>query len=1358
MAMLANSSTLTARLIRISGSLGAVVLAYYLYVFGIVPMVEPVASSRKDDLHVDVVDDDVAREAPEHFKKWFGQNPNAWELKNPKILQNEQGMLLLNEYQTLGDGRVKIKPCTMVLLPSGEFETQADRRRAAVIMQAPAGAILEFKPAFDLRRGEVGRLVGGQLLGDVTIRSDQKLPGPEDDLFISTYDVELSETTVATPHPLEFRWGPNHGQGRNLVIELKPDPSKREQGPSVSGINSLEILYDVSMHAIIGHEATTGRMNRSPENAADSLFAGSSSDGELTPVTVTCQGPFRFDLIEHQATFRDHVDVRRMNPDGASDQLTCELLSFYFEEEARPGAKPGASPKLKPRRIEALGRPVILTSPAQNATARGERLEYDLTTRRVSLEAEKTVYFKQNENEIEARQLHYKPDETEGRLGSFLGVGPGWLVWHLEDESEPGEPRKFEANWTRHLRSRPHEGYEVISLEGSARAQVTGMGSLTSEEIHAWLKPNPIPKPPAAASSPVAGLPQEKPKREFDWVPDRMLARENVVMSSAEAEGKADRLEIWFTVLAPNQTPQAAVAAHVPGNSASSPGVSVPVTGAGGDTPWRSSVPGNPQRAPSTQYVSNQMPAIPNQVPPSGRAGTAPRIAAPPENHLGGMAGPAPPRKREQHFGISGKLIQAQVTLRDREGELSRLVVTGSARVVETQTARPDERPLVVEGDLLNVTQTSPLDTAISVTGKPAHVQGRGLTLNGSTVNVNRATNQVWIDGKGQMVILVDRDLEGNILPAPTPLSVTWLGRMNFDGKLARFEETVQVVREQQKLQTETLEVTLDQKIDFAEAKISQRPEIERIECREGVTLESRQFDPRGLKSIARLQTRDLSLHQKTGAITGSGPGWLEQVGRGNPDGITVPGQAAAAAASPETEDNGLNYLRVTFQQAMTGNMHRRQMIFSDDVESVYGPVENWNQQLDPDRPQQLGERGIVMNCRELTVNQMPATTPTGKPSIEMRTEGNTLVEGQAFTAKATRMTYTDAKQLLVLEGEQRTSAELWRQPKVGGRASKLVARKILYWRDSNRVEINGAKEFDLTQIPTERPDARRRAARQATAALKPRPMNHANHNQFRQACDLLREAERVVIFSGAGISAESGIPTFRDAEGLWQRFPPEQFATWSGLIQSALLRPGQLAEFVYEVLWPIASAEPNAGHLAVAQLQQHTRVSVITQNIDALHQAAGSREVHEIHGSIFETVSLRGTRRRVLRREELRTMAQALQRAQHGLFRRTRLALVLNRLLGIDWRGLHRPRLVLFGDTLAEPDWSAAQAVTAACDLFIQVGCSGQVFPAANLPLMANQQGTPVISISLDVESGHLQLRGTAAQVLPLLVAETFE
>jgi NAD-dependent deacetylase len=136
-----------------------------------------------------------------------------------------------------------------------------------------------------------------------------------------------------------------------------------------------------------------------------------------------------------------------------------------------------------------------------------------------------------------------------------------------------------------------------------------------------------------------------------------------------------------------------------------------------------------------------------------------------------------------------------------------------------------------------------------------------------------------------------------------------------------------------------------------------------------------------------------------------------------------------------------------------------------------------------------------------------------------------------------------------------------------------------------------------------------------------------------------LRKAKRVVVFTGAGISAESGIPTFRDADGFWQRFPPEQFATWSGLLRTVVTHPRSVAEFVLNVVEPIAKAQPNAAHQAVFTLEQHVSTTVVTQNIDGLHQSAGSADVLEIHGSLLEVVDT--STGRVIERFERSNLAQ---------------------------------------------------------------------------------------------------------------------
>ncbi|MCP4499772.1 MAG: iron dicitrate transport regulator FecR [Deltaproteobacteria bacterium] len=264
------------------------------------------------------------------------------------------------------------------------------------------------------------------------------------------------------------------------------------------------------------------------------------------------------------------------------------------------------------------------------------------------------------------------------------------------------------------------------------------------------------------------------------------------------------------------------------------------------------------------------------------------------------------------------------------------------------------------------------------------------------------------------------------------------------------------------------------------------------------------------------------------------------------------------------------------------------------------------------------------------------------------------------------------------------------------------------------------------------------------------------------EVASLLHKAERVVVFSGAGVSKESGIDTFRDEGGLWEKFPPERFATASGLSKTALKEPKALAGFLREVLLPLALAAPNEAHNAIAELEKHCRVDVVTQNVDHLHQEAGSTRVHEIHGSLFQVVNGAGRVLRALKREDLVQMADALKRLEKSrLFTLLRMIKTIRPLLGISGKGasanaiVHRPSIVLFGEDMREPDWDRAQKAAARAELMIMVGTSQSVWPAASLPDHTWEGGGKVIGVGPEEGEADHWLLGRAAAVLPKLVRE---
>lgn len=233
-----------------------------------------------------------------------------------------------------------------------------------------------------------------------------------------------------------------------------------------------------------------------------------------------------------------------------------------------------------------------------------------------------------------------------------------------------------------------------------------------------------------------------------------------------------------------------------------------------------------------------------------------------------------------------------------------------------------------------------------------------------------------------------------------------------------------------------------------------------------------------------------------------------------------------------------------------------------------------------------------------------------------------------------------------------------------------------------------------------------------------------------------LRAARRIAVLTGAGVSAESGVPTFRDAQtGLWSRFRPEALAT-----PEAFARDPRLVWDWYE--WRrglVAAAAPNPAHVALARMEALVPgFALVTQNVDGLHARAGSTAVIELHGNIHRN----------------KCFAEGLPVA--------------------DWAstgaspprcprcgGPLRPDVVWFGEPLPAEALARAEAAARDCEVFMSVGTSAGVYPAAQLPLIARVAGACVIEVNLDPTplsaAATFRLHGRAGELLPRLVAQAW-
>lgn len=231
---------------------------------------------------------------------------------------------------------------------------------------------------------------------------------------------------------------------------------------------------------------------------------------------------------------------------------------------------------------------------------------------------------------------------------------------------------------------------------------------------------------------------------------------------------------------------------------------------------------------------------------------------------------------------------------------------------------------------------------------------------------------------------------------------------------------------------------------------------------------------------------------------------------------------------------------------------------------------------------------------------------------------------------------------------------------------------------------------------------------------------------------EALKESKSIVFFTGAGISAESGIPTFRGKEGLWNKFRPEELASFNAFIKN----PKLVWEWYNYRRKIVHEAQPNPAHLTIAEMQNHFKdVTVVTQNVDNLHRRAGSNKVFELHGNIERNFCINCKK---FHNEEL-DFSTGVPKCECG--------------------GLIRPDVVWFGEYLPEDQFLGGEKAAIESDIFFVVGTSVVVYPAAGLIYTAKASGALIVEVNLEEtdlsSSANYSYFGKAGEILPNIFEE---
>lgn len=1071
-------------------SLGVVLLAMLMYRWLLVPTMEPPARQP-----VKQVEFNTGLQSNAWWQRLF---PVAsWQHNSPKVLQTPRGILLFTECHQLGPDQWRLEPLTMIIPQSQSDSTNElsdlDSSMAdqdVWIVNADKGAVIQFREAFDWTKGRTPPVMGGRLEGQINITRRTQAPTEDRPWHLTTSDVQIDRRQILTFKPVEIRWDNSIIRGRELSIMLKQDLlSDSQDDTSPWGVlESMELNYIDEINVALPPGGLWADMKQSSPRLPN-------LQGLPANLRVQSGGPFRFDFISSEASLMNGVhathQVGSLPPDlFSSQELKVELTPVQSGANAPPPQGAVMLGGLQLKQLTAVGMdpvaPIVgqtivkIDAPNIGTSVNAKKLKANFTDFQLELvgrldgpQAASTVSrLDYLDYSFRSPSIAYKKSADPSHLGWLAAAGPGELT--VAPTSEIGG---CNVRWEKSMTLNPENAEEHISLKGPTFIESKLYGIITSDNLDVWLKPNPqsaLSPAPLSHASPASALASPS-LSSTSFIVDRLRASKNVKLTSSQINANVDEMQLWLVHAPP---PQPAI------------DESLSLSDSAGNPMYQFIAPPQPNANPSIAQNATPLSTV---LPP---AYSNPVAVAPPTSNQGPI-------------NVEGTLLQSKVIVANKQSWIDSLTVDGPLKVYGTPTAA-SPHPWNIDGNLLKLSTNSTGQAIVEITGNMARIAMGETWIQGPVIQYDQVTGHIWMDQLGEFSIpttalnrvqpadIAAGNLAGNIAgnmpgnPAmqASPSSIQWVkaphcswkGRLMFDGAVALIEGDIELTG---MFRTEAdrfwstrgtcqqMEIHLSNPINLQAPKAASAS-LDRVVLKDTVDIIASQNDRLGNRlSLERIVVPVLTYHLPQSQLVGAGPGWIRSWHLAS----LQLGQMASSSSDRPQAKQEIQGAHLSFRESMVAQMDTSEVRFNGKVELAAGPLQSWDDMIDLNTMQRLKVDEMLLNCDMLKaydtsgLGARNSSYAQNNATWEFEALGNVRFAGKAiegdYSGNGYRVTYTQAKDLLMIEGDGRIPAHIRREVAPNSREQNFEADVI---SAAINVKTMAAQDVRITRVGIEIP------------------------------------------------------------------------------------------------------------------------------------------------------------------------------------------------------------------------------------------------------------------------------------------------